>query len=148
LMKIDEFGFMSLANLKRDSIPNIKYWESILMPQSAELNDALLQAVDDGLLVPGEIVRAAIYERIERSYQVTREQIPEKLPTFHKALQELLGASAKVLEKMIVKNLYSRVGLSFTERQNWTLVDYVNHAKELATGGQVYGSCSGVEEKV
>jgi hypothetical protein len=29
---------------------------------------ALLEAVDQGLLVAGEIVRTTIYERIERSY--------------------------------------------------------------------------------
>lgn len=99
------------------------------MAPRAELGKALLEAVDQGLLVPGEIVRAAIYERIERSYQVKREEIPEKLETFHRALQDLLGAAAKVMEKLIAKNLYSRLGLNFTEHDSWTLVDYVNHAK-------------------
>ena len=41
--------------------------------QPANPEKILLEAVDEGLLVPGEIVRAAIYERIERSYQVRRE---------------------------------------------------------------------------
>ena len=61
------------------------------MEQPANLEKILLEAVDEGLLVPGEIVRAAIYERLERSYQIKRGEIPEKLETFHLALQDLLG---------------------------------------------------------
>jgi hypothetical protein len=34
------------------------------------------------------------------------------------------------MEKLIAKNLYSRLGLSFTEHANWTLADYVNHVKK------------------
>lgn len=57
----------------------------------------LVLAVDEALLVPGEIVRTAIYERVERSYQIRRGEIPEKLETFHRALQELLGVDGKIM---------------------------------------------------
>ena len=100
------------------------------LASSAELEETLLQAVDEALLVPGEIVRTAIYERIERSYQVRREDIPEKVETFHKALEELLGSGAKVMEKIIAKSFYSRLGLNFIEYANCTLMDYVNHVKK------------------
>jgi hypothetical protein len=109
------------------------------MAEPAEPGEALLQAVDDGLSVPGEIVSAAIYERIERSYQLKREEIPEKLETFHQALQDLLGEGAKVMEKLITKNLYRRLGLNFTEHENWTLIDYVNHAKRSQANGSREG---------
>ena len=91
-------------------------------------------AVDEALLVPGEIVRTAIYERIERSYQLRREEIPDHLETFHQALQDLLGAGGKVMEKLIARGLYRHLGLSFTEHDGWTLIDYVNHAKASAGG--------------
>jgi hypothetical protein len=99
------------------------------MTECSGLKEALLHAIDDGLAVPGEIVRTAIYDRIERSYQLRREEIPDHLDTFHKAFQDLLGASAKVMEKIIAKNLYTSLGLKFTEHATWTLVDYVNHTK-------------------
>jgi len=92
-------------------------------------------AVDEALLVPGEIVRTAIYERIERSYQLKREEIPDHLETFHQALQDLLGAGGKVMEKLIAKSLYRRLKLNFTQHDGWTLVDYVNHAKEAKRSG-------------
>jgi len=109
------------------------------MTESSGLKEALLHAIDDGLAVPGEIVRTAIYDRIERSYQLRREEIPDHLETFHKAFQDLLGASAKVMEKIIAKNLYGRLKLSFTEHDGWTLVDYVNHAKRSEANGSREG---------
>jgi hypothetical protein len=100
-----------------------------------DLVKVLLEAVDEGLLVPGEIVRAAIYERLERSYQVERGEIPEKLETFHLALEDLLDKSGKVMEKLIAKSLYRRLELNFTQHDGWTLIDYVNHAKGAKRDG-------------
>jgi hypothetical protein len=94
--------------------------------ESAEVHKVLLQALDDGLSVPGEIVRTAIYDRIEKSYGLKREEIPEKLEAFHRALEDLLGKSAKVIEKLIARNLYKRLGLNFANHENWTLVDHAN----------------------
>ena len=87
-------------------------------------------AVDEALLVPGEIVRTATYERIERSYQLRREEIPDHLETFHRALQDLLGAGGKVMGKMIPNNLYSILESKFPEHEGWTLLDYVNYARK------------------
>jgi hypothetical protein len=47
----------------------------------------------------------------------------------------MLGAGAKVIEKQIAKNLYSRLDLDFTEHSNWTIVEYFDHAKK-AKGGR------------
>jgi hypothetical protein len=102
------------------------------MGQPASLEKVLVEAFDGWLLVPGEIVRAAIYERLEGSYQIKREEIPEKLETFHRALQDLLGAAAKVMERLIAKKFYYRLGLDFREHDGWTVVDHVNYAR----GGQ------------
>jgi len=33
------------------------------------------------------------------------------------------------MEKVIAKNFYRRLGLSFTEHANWSIVDCVNHAR-------------------
>jgi hypothetical protein len=104
------------------------------MVKPVQLDEALLEAVDFGLLVPGEIVRATIYERLETVYGIKREEIPEKLPVFHQALQELVRSVANVLERVIAKNLYSRLGQNFVNHENWTLVDHVDHAKRSLRG--------------
>jgi hypothetical protein len=100
------------------------------MVDSAAFRDVLLQSIDDALLVPGEIVRAAIYDRVERSYQLRREEIPEKLELFHRALRDLLAAGGEVLERLIAKNLYLRLDLNFNQHESWTLLDYVDEAKK------------------
>jgi len=101
---------------------------------SRDVADNLVLAVDAAPLIPGEIVGTAIYERSERSYQIRREEIPEKLETFQKALQELMGASAKVMEKLIAKNLYGSLGLKFTPHPELALVEYVSNAKKMVEG--------------
>jgi len=100
------------------------------VPAGATIKLALLEAVDYGLLALGEIARATVYERIEKSYEVKREEIPDKLDTFHRALQELLGKGAGIVKRLIVKNLYSRLHLEFTEHEDWTLADYVHYANK------------------
>ena len=90
------------------------------MAPSRDIADNLVLAVDEALLVPGEIVRTAIYERIERSYQFRREETPEKLRGIPPSATGLLGASAK--------NLHNNHGLPINEDDNWKLIDYVNRA--------------------
>jgi len=104
------------------------------MARPAELGETLLQAVDDGLLVLGQSARVAIYECIEKSYQVRRENIPDELLTFHRALQDLLGSGARMMERLIARDLYSRLGLDFIEHNGWTLIDFMHHAKKFKRG--------------
>ena len=96
---------------------------------SSELRESLLRSVDDAFLVPGKIVRTALCECLERTYQIKREDIPEKLEDFHSALRELLGASCPVIERLIAKNIHNDLGLNFKRVDGWTLVDYVKHAQ-------------------
>jgi len=97
--------------------------------EPAELRQILLEAVDYGLMVLGEIVRRAIYERVEKDHGLKRAEIPEQLELFHKALGSVLGVSAKTVERLIAKNLYQKLGLNFTPHPEWTLIEYVDHAK-------------------
>ncbi len=100
------------------------------MAQSSTIEEAMSQATDCGLMVLGEIVRGTLYQCLESKYQLKREEIPEKLDTFHKALQELLGVGARVVERQIAKNLYATLGLNFAPRIDWTIVEYFDHAKK------------------
>jgi hypothetical protein len=100
------------------------------MMEPAEFRQIVLEAVDYGLMVLGEIVRRAIYGRIEKDHGLKRADIPEQLEAFHKALESVLGISAKTVERLIAKNLYQKLGLDFTEHVNWTLADYSNLVKK------------------
>ena len=108
------------------------------MSDPAEFREALLESVDYGLMVLGEIVRQTIYERIEKDHELKRTEIPERLEAFHKALASVLGVSAKTVERLIARNLYQRLDLNFTPRPEWTLVEYVDHAKTTSESIQVH----------
>ena len=98
--------------------------------QSAQFGSAVLGAVDDGLLVYGEVVRHALYYSVEAKYHVKREQIQDRIEDFHKAIGELCGYGGRVTERRIAKSQYSRLELKFPEHKEWTLVEYVRHAKK------------------
>jgi archaellum biogenesis ATPase FlaH len=103
--------------------------ESRPMTDVTTIDDTLLHAIDNGLLALGTIVRDTIYDRFDRKYQLKREEIPEKLDIFGKALQGMLGAGAKVIETQIAKSFYCSLDIEFTDNVNWTIVDYFDSAK-------------------
>jgi hypothetical protein len=109
-----------------------------IIMEPAEFRQILLEAVDYGLMVLGEIVRQTIYGRIEKDHGIKRAEIPERLEAFHTALGSVLGVSAKTVERLIAKNLYQRLGLNFTPRPEWTLIEYVDHAKTTSKSTQVH----------
>jgi hypothetical protein len=102
---------------------------------SSEFNKLLLEAVDHALLVLGETARLTIYDCVESSYQIKREEIPEKLEALHGALTDLLGRGGSMVERVAAENLYRSLHLTFEPNENWALVDYVNHAKRIMSLG-------------
>jgi len=97
--------------------------------ESISVEDALLQAIDSGLLALGEIARDTFYDRFDQKYQLKREEIPERLGTFHYAFETMVGAGARLVETQMAKSLMSKLGLDFTENTDWNIVDYFEHAK-------------------
>lgn len=92
-------------------------------------DEALVAALDSGLMVLGGNVRQVLYAVFERDHQVKCEYIPEHLQTFHEVLEEKFGEVAKVIERQIAKSLYARMGLTFLPKSNWTLVEYFDYVK-------------------
>ena len=110
------------------------------MSEPAGLRQNLLEAVDYGLMVLGERVRQVIYERIEKHHGLKRAEIPEQLEAFHNALGSALGVGGETVERLIAKSFYRRLGLDFVAHPDWTLVEYVNHAKAMLESNQVHAS--------
>jgi len=90
----------------------------------------LIEAVDDGLLILGESARKAIYYHLEKEHSLKREEVLENLEVFAKGLEDMFGAGALVIEKSILANLHSKLGLKFEERKNCRFIDYLKKAKD------------------
>lgn len=84
---------------------------------------ALLAAIDEGLSSLGDSPKQAILFHIELSFKVKRDEIPEKLTEFSKALEKLFGTGAIYIEKLIVKKLYTMLDLELED------VEYVDFLK-------------------
>lgn len=96
-----------------------------------DFEKTLLEAVDTALLSLGESPRQAVYYHLNKSFKLQREEIPEDANEFSQALNTIFGPGAEVIEKIIVKNLYTKLNLSLEEKTCFEFVEYVSLAREL-----------------
>ena len=84
--------------------------------------------------------RHPIYDCLERSHGIEREEIPAKLELFHEALIPSTGAGGNLVERLMAKDLYGQLGIVFSLHQEWALVDYVSHALKSAMIAPIHNS--------
>ena len=102
------------------------------MPQTEdEFAKILIEAVDHGLRILGESSRKAILYHLERDYSVTKRKVPEHPEAFRKGLESIFGAGSLVIERSILKYLYSKLGLKLEENRNCRFIDSLNRAKGM-----------------
>jgi hypothetical protein len=92
---------------------------------------ALLEAIDEGLLTLGKSGKEAIYFHLQNLCALKKEDIPDKPEIFVEGLQKIFGLGAEVIEKAIVKNLYLKLGLAFKEKKGYSFLEYLNDVKHL-----------------
>jgi hypothetical protein len=77
----------------------------------------------------GERVLVLLYKWLKDHYDIGSDEIPHRLPTVIQVLEEMFGAvGARAIGPDVAKRLYSQLGLSFVERSNWTLENYIEEA--------------------
>jgi hypothetical protein len=102
------------------------------LPQTEyQLRQVLLEAVDEGLLILGESARKGIYFHLQNTVSLKREDVPDKPETLAEGLQKIFGAGAVVIEKAIVKSLYSKLGIEYQEKKNYCFLAYLNDAMQM-----------------
>lgn len=89
-----------------------------------------IEAVDEGLDALGESGKYTIFFHLEKSYSIKKHEIPKKPEVFAKGLEKIFGAGASVLEKLIMKSLYSKLGLKYEDVESRPFADYVKYVKE------------------
>lgn len=92
-------------------------------------DDLLLECIDEGLSVLGNEPKLAVYQYLSSIHSLDREQIPEKIDEFSAGMRKALGSASKVIERLILKKLFQRLGSNFKETSNLEFVDYVIDAK-------------------
>jgi hypothetical protein len=92
----------------------------------------LTEAVDEGLLTLGESGREAVYFHLNNTYSLKKEDVPDKPQAFDEALRKIFGVGADVIERSVVKRLYSKLEIDFIENKNYGFANYINDAAKMA----------------
>lgn len=94
-------------------------------------DDAVVESIDEtitGLLSRGVI--DALYAHLKTFHSVSREEVPYRLDTLLTALEKLFGdRGTRTITKGVVRRLYLKLGLDFTDDPNRTLLEYVDEAR-------------------
>jgi hypothetical protein len=101
-----------------------------LEDRQVKFRKLMLEAMDEGLLVIGEKGRQAIYIHLEVRKGLKKQESPDKVEEFSRALHEIFGNGSYVIEKIILRHLYLSLGLEFREKQGTSFNDYVIDAKK------------------
>ena len=95
------------------------------------LNNLLLDAVDETFRqVFKDEGAAVIFQYLENKCHFNCKMIAEKPEEFSAGLQMLLTSAAPVIEKLILKNLCSKLELKFVEKEDYRFSDYTKMLRE------------------
>jgi len=77
-----------------------------------DLDEVMLRAIDEGLSsAVGETGARALYYHFEAHTNLRREDVLENPEAFVGFLRSLFGAGSKILERMIIQKLCSKLGI-------------------------------------
>ena len=112
--------------------------ETFAISSKHNFEEALLEAVDEGLSFLGESGKMAVYYHAERLYGIKKWEIPFRVEDFAEALEKIFGLGARLIEIQIMKSLYSKIGahLRWDEKLDISFTEYVKTLGETSTGRQ------------
>lgn len=98
---------------------------------TGRLDDLLLDAVDKTMKqVFKEVGAEAIYNYLENVCHLRREEIAKKPEVFSAGLERLLGSGASLIESLILKDLYRKLGLEIEEKKGYEFLDWIKELVE------------------
>lgn len=91
----------------------------------------MLGAIDEALSSLGDSVRQSICFHLERSFHIKKDEIPYRIGAFAQAIEGIFGVGANMLEILIVKKLYEKIGETSTPNVSkmFSFAEHVNAAK-------------------
>ena len=97
------------------------------------LDDLLLSVVDETMKqVFREAGTKVIYDYLANNSHLKLEEIGEKPEAFSAGLERLMVSAARVVENLILKNLYRKLGLEFEEKEGYEFSDYIKELRKSA----------------
>lgn len=98
-----------------------------------EAKNAFDQALVDSTIAAldalGPTVKESIFLLLQRRNSITPDEIPKLIGEFVKALQDVLGPTARVVEKLIIAGLIARKQVPANIAQGRRLLDVVGSVR-------------------
>lgn len=102
------------------------------MQKEDQRRQALIEAVNEGLLTLGESGMKAMYFHIQNITSVKKEDIPDNLEALQEGLERIFGAGAKMIEAAIVRSLRQKLGIQCQEVKDKSFVGSINDVLKVA----------------
>lgn len=101
------------------------------MNKEGEFDKTIRKTVNDALnQIFGQAAALIIYNYLEKTDSLTPEEIPKKLDVFARGLEDFFDSGALVVERVILKHLYSSYGFEFKEnKKDRSFVDNIIQLK-------------------
>jgi hypothetical protein len=98
-----------------------------------DFNEEVVRAIDAALSeILGKPTLEVLYKHLKEQCGIGSDQMPYRLPTIIRVLEEIFGAvGASSIGSDVAKKLYNQLGLTFVEHSNYSLEDYVEEARKL-----------------
>lgn len=93
-----------------------------------DFQKVIFEAVDEALTMLGKAAKQSVYVKLDKTYEITKQNIHVEIGKFAKALEELFGPAANLIEIETMKNLHEKIGPRFKyspKRKNLTFADYL-----------------------
>ena len=90
---------------------------------------ALIDSVSAALDALGPTVKESIFLLLQRRNSISPDQIPKLIGEFVKALQDVLGPTSRVIEKLIIAGLIARKQVPANIAQGRNLLEVVGSVR-------------------
>jgi hypothetical protein len=117
-------------SVEKHSVLSSRKREGRVCEGTERFSDLLLDTVDEALKeVFKEAGAEVIYKFLGNKCHLKRDEIGGKPEDFSAGLESLLGLAAPMIEQLVLKNLWSKLGLRFEEKKGYEFSDYIRELK-------------------
>jgi hypothetical protein len=71
-------------------------------------DELLLSAIDETFSLLGDLCKKTLYVHLEKSFHITKKDIPYKIEEFTNAIESVFGVSVKIIKIQILKTLHKK----------------------------------------
>ncbi len=80
---------------------------------TTDVDRVIIDTIDRGLAVLGENAKQVFWIYLEKNFQITQKDVPQRLDEFQETLQQIFGVGSKALDLIFVNYLREATGKSF-----------------------------------